>query len=72
MYAQQEGANWRQLYPKWNSNNLESEGIMDVKNQPFVFVHMDHPVVGLLRHNAELIGCKIDEQVRGVFDGFFE
>ena len=59
----QEGANWRQLYPKWNSNNLENEGIMDVKNQPFVFVHMDHPVVGLLRHNAELIGCKIDEQV---------
>lgn len=37
---------------------------MDVKNQPFVFVHMDHPVVGLLRHNAELIGCKIDEQAR--------
>ena len=25
-------------------------------------MHQDHPVIALLRHNAGLIGCQIDEQ----------
>jgi len=29
-----------------------------------VFVHMGHPVIGLLRHNADLIGCDIDKQAK--------
>ena len=53
---------WRQNYAQWNTHNLEKEGVIDVPNQPYVFVHMAHPVVGLLRHNADLIGCDIDKQ----------
>lgn len=58
----QDNSAWRQQYGKWNKNNLESEGILDVNNQPYVFVHMDHPAIGLLRHNADIIGCDIDQQ----------
>ena len=55
-------ASWRKLYSQWNAQNLESEGVMEVNNQPFVFVNMKHPIVGLLRHNADMIGCNIDTQ----------
>ena len=60
-------ASWRQMYSQWNHSNLETQGVMEVNNQPFVFVNMRHPVVGLLRHNADLIGCHIDSQP--VIDG---
>jgi hypothetical protein len=53
---------WRKDYPKWTSANLETEGVLNVENNPWVFVHQDHPVIALLRHNAGLIGCQIDEQ----------
>jgi hypothetical protein len=56
------GQSWRNEYPKWNSTNLETEGVMDVANCPYVFVHQDHPIIALLRSNSALIGCNIDEQ----------
>lgn len=65
--ADHETASWRQLYSQWNPSNLETEGVMEVNNQPFCFVNMRHPVIGLLRHNAEMIGCNIDSQP--VIDG---
>lgn len=55
---------WREHYSKWNTHNLEKEGVIDVPNQPYAFVHLGHPVVGILRHNAELIGCDVDKQPR--------
>lgn len=58
----EEGLQWRKDYPKWTAANLETEGVLHVDNNPWVFVHETHPVVALLRHNAGLIGCKIDEQ----------
>ena len=58
----EEGQQWRKDYPKWTSANLETEGVLHVDNNPWVFVHENHPVVALLRHNSSLIGCKIDEQ----------
>jgi hypothetical protein len=58
----EEGLEWRKTYPKWNNGNLESEGVLNVENVPYVFVHQDHPIIGLLRHNASLIGCDIDSQ----------
>lgn len=58
----QENAAWRQQYGKWNKQNLEKEGVIDVPNQPFYFVHMSHPAIGLLRHNADMIGCDIEKQ----------
>jgi hypothetical protein len=60
--SSEEGLQWRKDYPKWTAENLESEGVLHVDNNPWVFVHETHPVVALLRHNAGLIGCKIDDQ----------
>jgi len=62
--SMQDGSMWRAQYSEWNSSNLESHGVMDVNGQPYVFVHLRHPIVGLLRHNADLIGCDIDKQPR--------
>ena len=53
---------WRQNYAQWDTHNLEKEGVIDMPNQPYVSVHMAHPVVGFLRENADLLGCDIDEQ----------
>ena len=58
----EEGQQWRKDYPKWTASNLETEGVLHVDNNAWVFVHETHPVIALLRHNASLIGCKIDEQ----------
>lgn len=60
----QQNTEWRQRYGSWNRTNLETEGVIPVPNQPFVFVHMNHPAVGVLRFNSELIGCDIDKQPR--------
>ena len=60
--ATQDNSAWHQMYSQWNSSNLETHGVMDVPNQPFLFVHMDHPVIGLLRFNQNMIGCDIDTQ----------
>jgi|APCry1669189070_1035195.scaffolds.fasta_scaffold46074_1 hypothetical protein len=59
--SMQENLAWRQQYGKWNKSNLESEGVLDVPGQPYVFVHMDHPSIGLLRHNQDIIGCDVDK-----------
>jgi hypothetical protein len=60
--SSEEGQQWRKDYPKWTAANLETEGVLHVDNNPWVFVHETHPAVALLRHNAGLIGCKIDDQ----------
>jgi hypothetical protein len=60
--SSEEGQQWRKDYPKWTAANLETEGVLHVDNNAWVFVHETHPVIALLRHNAALIGCKIDEQ----------
>lgn len=58
----EEGLQWRKDYPKWTSANLETEGVLHVDNNAWVFVHETHPVIALLRHNSSLIGCRIDDQ----------
>lgn len=58
----EEGLQWRKDFPKWTHSNLETEGVLNVENNPWVFVHQDHPVIAILRHNEGLVGCKIDEQ----------
>jgi hypothetical protein len=65
--AMQEDAVWRASYSQWNKSNLETEGVMDTSNQPYVFVHMSHPVIGILKYNAPMIGCDIEKQPK--FDG---
>jgi hypothetical protein len=58
----EEGAQWRKNYPNFNATNIETEGILPVQQKAFVFVHEDHPIIDLLRHNMHLIGCDIDKQ----------
>lgn len=55
-----EGLEWRQKYPEYNSQNLESQGVLQVNNQGYVFVHQNHPVIELLRCNKDIINSDID------------
>jgi hypothetical protein len=60
----EEGHQWRKEYPNYTNANLEGEGVLEVNNCAYVFVNQNHPIIALLRANASLIGCNIDEQVR--------
>lgn len=57
-----ESAQWRSEYPLYNSSNLETQGVLQVSNQQYVFVHQDHPVIQVLRINRDLINADIDQQ----------
>lgn len=57
-----ESAQWRSEYPLYNSSNLETQGVLQVNNQQYVFVHQDHPVIQVLRINRDLINADIDKQ----------
>lgn len=61
--SSREGIEWRNKFPNYNATNLETWGVMDVKNCPYVFVHKTHPVISLLRVNKHLLGADIEEQV---------
>lgn len=58
-----EGIQWRKQYPNYNATNLETWGVMEVKNCPYVFVHKTHPMIALLRVNKNLLGADIEEQI---------
>lgn len=58
----QEGIEWRNRYPTYNATNLDSHGVLDVAGQNYVFVDQSHPVVDLLRTNAEKLNASIDNQ----------
>lgn len=53
---------WHKQFPQYNATNLDTQGVIQVNNQPFVFIDCQHPVISLLRHNSHLIGCDIDSQ----------
>jgi len=55
---------WHKEFPQYTAANLDTEGVMPVNNQAFVFIDCAHPVVSILRNNAHLIGCDIDQQKR--------
>jgi hypothetical protein len=59
-----QGMEWRNLYPQYNGNNLETQGIMEVKGCPYVFVSQGHPAINLLRANTELLGSDIDTMAK--------
>ena len=58
----QESMLWRQQYPEYTANNLETHGVLNVHNEGFVFVSKSHPVIQLLRDNAHILGQDIDQQ----------
>jgi len=58
----QDGMQWRQKYPMYNSTNLSTHGVLDVSGQAFIFCDKDHPVIDLLKQNRELLNADITEQ----------
>lgn len=52
----------RKEFPKYNSANLEKHGVLETSDCAYVFVHENHPAVGCLRVNKDLLGSDIDKQ----------
>lgn len=48
------------MFPTFNSENLQTHGVLDMQNCPYVFVNQAHPVIHLLRQNEALLGVSID------------
>jgi len=57
-----ESAQWRQQYPDYNVNNLDTHGVLNVTGENFVFVSKNHPVIDLLRLNKDLLNADIEKQ----------
>ena len=55
---------WRRMYGEYNEKNLDSHNVLPVANQNYVFVHENHPVISLLKANADLLGTEITEDKR--------
>jgi hypothetical protein len=55
---------WRRMYGEYNVNNLDTHNVLEVANQSYVFVHENHPVISLLKANADLLGTDITEDQR--------
>lgn len=60
--ANSEGIEWRQRYPQYNAGNLDTHGTLQVTGQPYLFVSQKHPVIELLKQNAELLNADITTQ----------
>jgi hypothetical protein len=55
---------WRRMYGEYNERNLDTHNVLEVANQNYVFVHENHPVISLLKANADLLGTEITEERR--------
>jgi hypothetical protein len=55
---------WRRMYGEYNERNLDTHNVLPVANQNYVFVHEHHPVISLLKANADLLGTEITEEKR--------
>jgi hypothetical protein len=55
---------WRKMYSEYNATNLESHNVLEVNNQNYVFVHENHPVISLLKANADLLGSELRDDQR--------
>ena len=60
----EESLRWKQEYPKYNASNLETEGVMEMSNSSYYFVHENHPAITLLRANKDLLCTDIDKQTK--------
>jgi len=57
-----EATQWREMYPAYNTGNLEKEGVMELSHQNYLFMSKNHPVVEILRSNKDLLNADIDKQ----------
>lgn len=60
--ATNEGMQWRQEFPQYNSNNLETFGVLNVQGETYVFVSQNHPAINLLRKYKDRLNADIDNQ----------
>ena len=58
----EESLRWKQEYPQYNASNLEKEGVLEMPNSSYYFVHENHPAITLLRANKDLLITDIDIQ----------
>ena len=58
----EESSRWRQMYPKYSASNLETYNVLNVTGQPYVFVDQNHPVIQLLKDNADVLNADISQQ----------
>ena len=50
------GLQWMRQFPRYTTDNLETEGVMFLTGASYYFVHQEHPVVCFLRSNEEQLG----------------
>jgi hypothetical protein len=48
----------------WNRENLRTEGVIEVHDSNYRFVHICHPLIDVLRHNADAIHADISRHPR--------
>ena len=51
---------WRKQFPEWNTDNIETLGIISKETFTFAFVYKKHPAIAVLRHNKLEIGMDVD------------
>jgi len=50
------GLQWMRQFPRYTSENLETEGTMFLTGASYYFVHQEHPVIHFLKANEEQLG----------------
>lgn len=58
----QDGMQWRKEYPLYNASNLETQGVLNVQGESYVFVSKNHPAIKVLRTNKLRLKQDIDSQ----------
>ena len=52
---------WKRKFPNLNKDNLQTEGVVNLSNRPYMLVDKDHPVIDMLRCNKDVLFADIDE-----------
>lgn len=61
-HTSKEASQWHNKFPEYTSSNLVTQGTMEVRSAPIIFVAKEHPVCALLRSNKEYLGQDLNEQ----------
>jgi hypothetical protein len=56
-----DGIEWRNKYPQYNAMNLDTQGVLQVTGENYVFCSKDHPAIDVLRQNHDIINSDIDQ-----------
>jgi len=60
--ATNDGMQWRKDFPTYNASNLDTQGVLNVIGESYVFVSKNHPAIRVLRQNKDRLRQNIDEQ----------